>query len=285
MNFQPTKIKLLLLTKLFTVVVYFTVTVGGNENYKKDFGPLPTGVVHLPFNDIQSLENAIDTNTCAVIIETIQGESGVRVANRDFIKKIRELCTIHQACLILDEVQTGNARTGNLYSYQNYDVIPDIITTAKGIGGGFPLSAMLVSNNIGKHFKPGKHGSTFGGNPLACAVGKAVFNIICQESFLEGVRTSSAIIFEELKQINQKYNLFKEIRGKGLLIGAELIKLYGNRGPDIAKMALKNGLLILNAGPGVLRFAPALNITKHDITIGIELLEKTVREFINNCNR
>jgi acetylornithine/N-succinyldiaminopimelate aminotransferase len=178
--------------------------------------------------------------------------------------------------LIFDEVQTGAGRLGELYAYMGLGVTPDILTTAKGLGGGFPIGAMLTTTVIAKHLKVGTHGSTYGGNPLACAVAEAVINTINTPEIMAGVKTKAQIYIDGLQSINTKHNVFSEIRGKGLLIGAVLNQQYQNKAKDFLNAAMSEGVMILVAGPNILRFAPSLIISEEDIVEGLSRLEKAV---------
>ncbi len=257
----------------------FTVSVAGQPKYSDGFGPKPADIIHVKFNDLASVKAVIDDRCCAVIVEPIQGESGIIPATTEFLQGLRQLCDENNALLIFDEVQTGVGRTGYLYAYQKYGVIPDILTTAKALGNGFPISAMLTTTEIAKSFSPGVHGTTFGGNPLACAVAEKVIDTIANDKFLAQVNRTSALFKAELAKLNEQFHLFKEIRGEGLLIGAELVEKYKGKASDFVKVAAENGLMILVAGPNVLRFAPALNINEQDLLQGIERLTKTLKCF------
>ncbi|WP_439259329.1 aspartate aminotransferase family protein [Lonepinella sp. BR2930] len=257
----------------------FTVSVAGQPKYSDGFGPKPADIIHVKFNDLASVKAVIDDRCCAVIVEPIQGESGIIPATTEFLQGLRQLCDENNALLIFDEVQTGVGRTGYLYAYQKYGVIPNILTTAKALGNGFPISAMLTTTEIAKSFAPGVHGTTFGGNPLACAVAEKVIDTIANDKFLAQVNRTSALFKAELAKLNEQFHLFKEIRGEGLLIGAELVEKYQGKASDFVKVAAENGLMILVAGPNVLRFAPALNINEQDLLQGIERLTKTLKCF------
>ncbi|WP_439238538.1 aspartate aminotransferase family protein [Lonepinella sp. BR2919] len=257
----------------------FTVSVAGQPKYSDGFGPKPADIIHVKFNDLASVKAVIDDRCCAVIVEPIQGESGIIPATTEFLQGLRQLCDENNALLIFDEVQTGVGRTGYLYAYQKYGVIPNILTTAKALGNGFPISAMLTTTEIAKSFAPGVHGTTFGGNPLACAVAEKVIDTIANDKFLAKVNRTSALFKTELAKLNAQFHLFKEIRGEGLLIGAELVEKYQGKASDFVKVAAENGLMILVAGPNVLRFAPALNISEQDLLQGIERLTKTLKCF------
>lgn len=265
----------------------FTVTVGGTESYTTGFSPLPGSISHSSFNDLAALSKSMSDKSCAVILEPIQGEGGIKLAEISFIKKVRELCDQHQACLIFDEIQTGVGRTGYFYAYQQWDLEPDILTTAKALGCGFPISAMLTKKHIAEVFQPGSHGSTFGGNPLACSVANKVVEIVSDAQFLLQVQQKSLVFFQKLQDLNEKYELFTSIRGQGLMIGAELKLEYSVK--DFLSFAVNNGILVLMAGDNVLRLLPALNILEKEIEIAFDRLEKTIKDFLqfnktNNFN-
>ncbi|MDC9613329.1 aspartate aminotransferase family protein [Xenorhabdus khoisanae] len=258
----------------------FTVTVGGQPKYSQDFAPLPQQITHLPYNDITAIKAHISEKTCAVIVEPIIGEGGVIPAEPAFLKALRELCDQHQALLIFDEIQTGVGRTGYLYAYEETGVEPDILTTAKGLGGGFPIGAMLVRQHIAEVFQPGSHGTTFGGNPLAAAVANKVIELVHQPEFLAGVKERHHEFFQRMSALNQRYQVFSELRGKGLLLGAELDKKYQGKAKNLTNIAAEEGLIALIAGPDVLRFAPALNIEQQDIDDGFIRLENALKRFV-----
>lgn len=255
----------------------FTVSVGGQPKYSQDFAPLPTGITHIPFNDVAALQAAVSDKTCAVIIEPIQGESGVLPATHEFLQAAREVCNRFQAAFILDEVQTGMGRTGTLFAYQQYGVQPDIISIAKALGGGFPIGAMLANKQFAPALSIGSHGSTFGGNPLACAVASAAFDIISAPETLHNVQKQSQHFQAALNQINEQYPIFKEIRGMGLLLGAVLADAYQNRAGELVKQALQHGLMILQAGDHVIRFAPSLLLSDEDLAEGITRLRTAIQ--------
>ena len=254
----------------------FTVTVGGQPNYKSGFGPLPGSITHLPFNDIDALRKAISEKTCAVIVEPIQGEAGVLDADTKFLQTIRALCDKHSALMILDEVQTGVGRTGHLYAHEAYGVTPDILTTAKALGCGFPIAATLARAEVAEALEFGTHGSTFGGNPLACAVATAAFDIINSPAVLNGVKERRQWIEKGLERIAEKTGCAVKVRGQGLLIGWVLAPDWEGRAREIMKAAQAAGVFVLVAGPNVVRFAPSLVIPKEDIAEGLERLEQAV---------
>lgn len=259
---------------------FFTVSAGGTEAYSQGFGPKPGGIAHSVYDDIKELESMISDKTCAVILEPLQGEGGVVSPEPEFLQQVRQLCDKHNALLIFDEVQTGMGRTGSLFAYMELGVTPDILTSAKSLGGGFPISAMLTSSKIAASLKVGTHGSTYGGNPLACAVALKVLELVNTPELLEGVKAKQALFVEALNAINAKYNIFEQVRGQGLLIGAVLKESYKGKAFDLLKVAETHGVLVLVAGADVLRFTPALNITEEEINSGMACLDKAVAEFV-----
>lgn len=257
----------------------FTVSVGGQPKYSKDYAPLPQGITHVPFNDIAALEAAVGEQTCAVIIEPIQGESGILPATAEYLQTARRLCDRHNALLILDEVQTGMGHTGRLFAYEHYGVVPDILSSAKALGCGFPIGAMLATEKIAAAFQPGTHGSTFGGNPMACAVGSRAFDIINAPETLHNVRSQGQKLQTALLDLDRKTGLFSQVRGMGLLLGCVLDVPYRGRAAEITAAALKHGVMILVAGADVLRFAPSLLLNDEDMAEGLARLENALVEF------
>ncbi|MDP5134579.1 aspartate aminotransferase family protein [Rheinheimera baltica] len=259
---------------------FFTVTVGGQSAYSDGFGPKPDAIVHAEFNNLDSVKALINSNTCAVMVEPVQGEGGVMPATAEFIQGVRELCDANNALLIFDEVQTGVGRTGELYAYMGYGVTPDILTTAKALGGGFPIGAMLTTTEIAKHLVVGTHGSTYGGNPLACAVALAAVNTVNTPAVLDGVKAKAQLFKDGLTTLNEKYHVFSEIRGSGLLIGAVLNSDYAGKARDIMLAAADQGLMALVAGTSVVRFAPSLVIPNADIIEGLARFEQAVANVV-----
>ncbi|WP_375186049.1 aspartate aminotransferase family protein [Pseudoalteromonas sp.] len=260
---------------------FFTVTVGGQAAYSDGFGPKPAAVDHCDYNDLAAFEALISDNTCAVMMEPLQGEGGIISPTSDFIKGVRTLCDKHNALLIFDEVQTGVGRTGDLYAYQGLDVTPDILTTAKALGGGFPIGAMITTTSIAEHLKVGTHGSTYGGNPLACAVAEAAFDTVNSEEVLAGVKEREQLLRDGFAAINEKYDVFSEVRGKGLLLGAVLNSKFEGRARDFLVASTKHGLMSLVAGTNVVRFTPSLVIPLEDIKEGLARFEKAVADVVN----
>lgn len=258
----------------------FTVSVGGQPKYSQDFAPLPQGITHIPFNDCAALQQAISDKTCAVIIEPIQGESGVLPATDEFLCTARQLCNQYQAALIFDEVQTGMGRTGKLFAYEHSGVLPDILSSAKALGSGFPIGAMLTTNQFAPSFSAGTHGSTFGGNPLACAVAAAAFDLIQDPQTLNHVQQQGEQLLRGLQAIGTETGVFQAVRGQGLLIGAVLAEAYQGRASEITAAALQQGLMILVAGGNVLRFAPSLLLNDEDLALGLEKLRLAIHTWL-----
>ena len=279
-NFGPQKHEIISFEQSFHGRSLFTVSVGGQKKYREGFEPVPAGITHLPFNDIQALKAAISERTCAVVMEPIQGEGGIINADPAFVKAARELCDEHNALLVFDEIQTGVGRTGSLYAYQQLGVTPDILTTAKALGGGFPIGAMLTTDKCAGSLNFGTHGSTYGGNPLACAVAEVVIDHINQPELLEGVKAKRKLFVDGLEAINAKYGIFRETRGLGLLIGVELIEKWQGKAALFMAAAREQGLMMLVAGPKVLRMAPSLIIPDQDIALGLEKLDAAIAKVL-----
>ncbi|KPZ58471.1 aspartate aminotransferase family protein [Pseudoalteromonas sp. P1-25] len=275
------KSQIIAFNKGFHGRTFFTVTVGGQAAYSDGFGPKPGDIMHCDYNDIAAFEALISDKTCAVMMEPLQGEGGIISPTDEFAKKVRELCTKHNALLIFDEVQTGVGRTGDLYAYEGLGVVPDILTTAKALGGGFPIGAMITRTHIAEHLKVGTHGSTYGGNPLACAVAEAPFDTVNTPDVLNGVKEREQLFRDGLNAINEKYNVFSEVRGKGLLIGAVLNDKFEGRARDFLVASTNNGLMNLVAGMNVIRFTPSLVIPVEDIKEGLARFEKAVSDVVN----
>ncbi|MGR2849723.1 aspartate aminotransferase family protein [Vibrio vulnificus] len=278
--YGPEKSEIIAFKQGFHGRTFFTVTVGGQAAYSDGFGPKPGDVTHLPYNDIEALQAQISDRTCAVMMEPLQGEGGIIPPTAEFIQAVRELCDKHNALLVFDEVQTGNGRTGEFYAYQGLGVTPDILSTAKSLGGGFPIGAMLTTAKLAEHLKVGTHGSTYGGNPLACAVAEAVVTEVSKPETLQGVKEREQWFREGLAKLNEKYQIFAEIRGKGLLLGAALNEQWQGRARDVLVAAGKEGLLVLVAGANVVRFTPSLVITKQEIEEGFAKLDKAIASLV-----
>lgn len=275
-NYGAEKSQIIAFKQGFHGRTFFTVTVGGQAAYSDGFGPKPGDIVHAEYNNLESVKALISDKTCAVVMEPLQGEGGIVSPTDEFAKGVRELCNEHNALLVFDEVQTGVGRLGALYAYMDLGVTPDILTTAKALGGGFPIGAMITTTDIAKHLKIGTHGSTYGGNPLACAVAEAAFDTVNTAQVLDGVKAKAKLYVAGLNAINAKYNVFSEIRGKGLLIGAVLTDAYQGKAKDFLNAAMEEGVMTLVAGANIIRFAPSLVIPDEDIAEGLARFEKAV---------
>lgn len=258
----------------------FTVSAGGQPAYSRDFAPLPPQIEHARFNDLASAADLINDQTCAVIVEPVQGEGGVVPARVEFLQGLRELCNRYRALLIFDEVQTGVGRSGKLYAYMHYGVTPDILTSAKALGGGFPVAAMLTTDSIAKSMSVGTHGTTWGGNPLAGAVAGKVLEIVNTPQVLAGVSARHDRIVSQLNAIAQRLGLFSEIRGLGLLTGSVLAPAWAGKAKALLQMAADEGLMVLIAGADVVRFAPSLIIDERDIDEGMARFARACERFV-----
>jgi len=245
-----------------------TLTATGQDKVKVGFDPLPPGFVHVPLNDLAALEQAIDGQTAAVLLEPLQGEGGVNIADAAYLQGVRKLCDEHGILLMLDEVQTGIGRCGTMFAFEQAGIRPDILTLAKGLGGGVPIGAMLAAEQVAASFSPGTHGSTFGGNPLSCTAALTVLQVIEEESLLDHVQQRSQQLMQGLEALQSRFAVISEVRGKGLLIGAALDI---EAAPLIAD-ARTHGLLVLSAGPNVLRLLPPLNITAAEVDEALKIL-------------
>jgi acetylornithine/N-succinyldiaminopimelate aminotransferase len=256
-----------------------TVTMTGQEKYSIPFKPLPEGFVYAEFNDISSLNACIDDKTIAVIIEPIQGEGGINVADAQYLKRIREICNDKDMLLVFDEVQTGMGRTGEYFAFQYFNVKPDIMTLAKTLGGGFPIGAMIARKGICDLLTPGTHASTFGGNPLACSAALAVIETIQKEKLLENVSSLGPWFISELKKLKERFSVIKDIRGVGFMIGMEL----NVPGSSFVNRCRNNGLLLNCTHDAVVRIMPPLGVKKSHLKKGIRIIEKSlIEEFGNN---
>jgi len=281
-NGNPNKTRIISCVNSFHGRTLFTVSVGGQPKYTEGFGPLPPDLTHIAFNDIDAAHAVINDDVCAVVVEPIQGEGGVTPATVEYLRALRELCDQRGALLIFDEVQCGMGRSGDLFAYMGYDIKPDILTVAKALGNGFPIGAMLTTNKVAAAFTVGTHGTTFGGNPLAASVALTVFGLINTPVFLKRVKQASATFRSALQGLAQEYpQILSEVRGKGLLLGIELTAAYKGRAKEITRAAEEQGLLILIAGPDVLRFAPALIVSDEQIHEAVVRLRKALAKMVD----
>lgn len=273
---NPEKIQIIAANMSFHGRTYATLTATGQPHYHEGYGPLVEGFDYVDFGDIDALEKLMSEKTCAVMLETIQGEGGVYVPPDDYYKKVRALCDKYDACLILDEIQCGMGRTGTFFAYEQYGIKPDIVTLAKGLAGGVPIGAFIASDEVAKAFAPGDHGSTFGGNPLACAAANVVLNEMTKPEFLKHVNEVGGYFKGRLEKLAEKYPaLVKEVRGKGLILGIELTK----PGRDIVNACLEEGAIINCTVGTVLRFVPPLIVTKEQIDELMAVLENVLPKF------
>ena len=254
-----------------------TLTATGQPHYHEGYEPLPGGFEYVKFNDIDALEKLVDDQTCAVMLETIQGEGGVHPPDPDYFRKVRELCDKHRALLILDEIQCGMGRTGKFFAYENYGIKPDVVTLAKGLAGGVPIGAFICTDEVANSMKPGDHGTTFGGNPLACAAANVVLDTISRKSFLDHVAEVGKYFKEKLVELQQKFpDLIRDVRGDGLLLGAELSK----PGRRVVELCMKRGAIINCTVGNVLRFVPPLIVEKDQIDELVEILFMSLNDFM-----
>ncbi len=252
-----------------------TLTATGQPKYQEGFGPLPEGFDYVSYNDIDELAQRMSDKTCAVMLETIQGEGGVYPPKDDYLKKVRGLCDKHHALLILDEIQAGIGRSGKFFAYEKYGVKPDIVTLAKGLAGGVPIGAFVVTERVAKALHPGDHGTTFGGNPLACAAANVVLDTVPKPGFLKNVEEVGSYFRQRLEALREKYpSLISEIRGTGLILGAQLTK----PGRDIVNEVLERGAIINCTAGTVLRFIPPLIITKEHVDEVVGILDRVLPE-------
>lgn len=257
-----------------------TVTATAQPKYQEGYEPLPGGFRYVDYNDLAQLEQAMAPgDVAAVLVEPVQGEGGVMPAAEGFLRGVRELCDRHGALLALDEIQCGMGRTGSLFAHWQDGVVPDIVTLAKALGGGFPIGAMLAGPKVSEIMQFGAHGTTFGGNPLAAAVARVALRKLASEPIAANVVKQSVALRDGLAAINDELKLFSEVRGRGLMLGAVLKPEYAGRAGEILDHAAANGLLLLQAGPDVLRFVPALNISDEEIAEGLQRLQAALRAF------
>ncbi len=275
-HFGPEKNEIISFRSSFHGRTLFTVSVGGQPKYTEGFEPAPGGIVHADFNDLASVKALISERTCAIVVEPIQGEGGIMPGDPEFLKGLRALCDQYNALLVFDEVQTGVGRTGHLYAYQMYGVTPDILSTAKSLGGGFPVGAMLTTAAIATSLGVGTHGSTYGGNPLACAVAQKVIDTVSQPEILKGVSQRSDRLRKGMLTIGKKYDVFSEVRGAGLLLGGVLTDAWKGKAKEFLNAGLDEGVMVLIAGPNVIRLAPSLIIPESDIDEALTRFERAV---------
>lgn len=267
-------------------VIYFTgcfhgrsvaTLAMGKSDFQKGYGPLPKGFKELPFNSLDALEK-IDEDTKAIFIECVQGEGGVNPARRDFLEIINAICREKDILLVVDEIQTGLGRTGKMFAYQHFDMQPHIITLAKGLGGGVPIGAVLARDEVAEVIQPGDHGSTFGGNPLACAAAIASLEVILEEKLIDNARETGTYMLNAITDLASNYELIKEVRGAGFMIGID----FGSPCREIAMRLLEKGLLVSCTAMNVIRLVPPLNLNKQEVHEILEILKEVLDELSEN---
>lgn len=274
-NISPDKVEIITAENSFHGRTLATLTATAQPKYQQGYEPLPGGFRYVEYNNIEALEALMSEKTCAVMLEPIQGEGGINIPDHDYLYKVRQLCDKYGALLILDEIQTGMGRTGKIFAYQHFGVQPDIVTLAKGLGGGVPIGAFLARETVAKTFGPGDHGTTFGGNPLACAAANAVLSVLSKEQLPGNAAAVGAYFMEQLTKLAASYPaLISGVRGQGLMIGLKLNK----PGKDIVNRCMAEGALINCTNVDVLRFVPPLNIEKKHVDELITILNKVLAE-------
>ncbi len=274
-NFGPKKYKFIALENSFHGRTYGALSVTGQPKYWEGFQPLLDGVIFVPPNDISSLEKTFNEEVCAIILEPIQGEGGVYPLKKEFLEKAKELSQKYSALLIFDEIQTGIGRTGKFLAYEHYNIIPDILCISKALANGLPLSALLAKEEIISAFKPGTHASTFGGNPISCAVALKVLEIVSEKTFLEEVSLKGKLLIEKVKALDPEKEIIKDVRGEGLLIGIE----FNRSCEKIYQILLENKILTTQPKPNILRLTPPLIINYREIDFFIETLSSALKSF------
>jgi len=280
-RFGPKKTRIISCLNSFHGRTLFTVSVGGQPKYTEGYAPLPEEISHIPFNDIEAARAAITDDVCAVVVEPVQGEGGVIPASLEYLTALRAICTEKNVLLIFDEIQCGMGRTGVLFAYMGYGVVPDILTSAKALGNGYPVGAMLTTEEIASVFTVGTHGTTYGGNPLAATVALKVLETINTPEFLSRVNHAAGQTQKMLLALVADYpQVFSEVRGKGLLLGLVMAKNYLGKARDITVAAETEGLMLLIAGPDVIRIVPALIVSDRQIDDANRMFRKAVDAFL-----
>ena len=269
---QKNKFEIITTYKAFHGRTLGAMSATPQDNIQKEFGPLVPGFKYVPFDDIAAMKKAITSKTCAVMVEPIQGESGVIIPSKTYLKELRKLCTQRGVLLILDEIQTGFGRTGHLFAYQRFGAKPDIMTLAKGLGAGVPIGALVMTNQVAKSLGPGTHGSTFGGNPLVCAAALASVAIVSDKAFLKTVRDTAKYFLARLKELSKKFSIIKEVRGIGLILAIDI----DGSSADVAKDCMEQGILVNSIQPGTLRFIPPLIVSQKNIDTLIRVLTQSL---------
>ena len=269
---EPKRIEIITTLASFHGRTLRALSATGQKKMKAGFGPMVPGFKHVPFDDVRAVEQAVTSKTCAVMLEPLQGETGVNTPSKNYLKELRKLCDRKKILLILDEIQTGMGRTGHLFAHQGMGVTPDIMTLAKGLGGGVPIGALLTTEKLAATLGPGTHGTTFGGNPLVCAAGLAVTKIVSAKAFLKRVQRAGSYLKKELKKLGDRTGVIQNIRGEGLMIGVDITL----PSPAVASACLERGALVNAIAPNTLRFVPPLIVTEREIDRLIKILEKSI---------
>ena len=272
----PSRYRIISFYKSFHGRTLGALSATAQEEKQKVFEPLIDGFEYAKINDIRSVKEKISADTCAVLLEPIQGEGGINVAEKEFMMELKDVCVQNNMLLILDEVQTGFGRTGKMFAFQNYGIVPDILVLAKSIGGGMPLGAIVATEEVSLAFTPGSHGSTFGGNAASCAAGCAVIDYILKKNLAQKAEKLGLFLIKELKKMSREFPIIKEVRGMGLMVGVELSKPAA---PEIVLKALQDGLVINKVSPSILRFLPSLVISKSDLKILLGWLMENLGNF------
>lgn len=258
-----------------------TVTATAQPKYHEGFEPLPGGFVYCPFNDVDAVEAAASERTCAIMVEPVQGEGGINLPAPGYLAHLRRICDQHDALLIVDEIQAGLGRTGKMYAHQWEEGLePDVMTLAKALGGGLPVGAMLAGDKVAETMQLGSHGSTFGGNPVACAVARVVLKRLSDPAFMRRVSAVGERVVKRLEAFGESRQLFSEVRGKGLMVGAELREPFAGKAGDVGQAAARHGALVLSAGPDVVRLLPPLTINDDELEAGMSRLEAALDEVV-----
>lgn len=272
---------LICFTGAFHGRTFLTMAMGASEEKCKGFGPMPTGIKRAKFNDIESVKAVITKSTAAVVIEPIQGEAGIHPCHKQFLQNLRQLCDATDTLLIFDEVQCGIGRTGHLFAYEGYQVVPDILASAKALGNGFPIGAVLTTSKIASALVPGSHGNTFGGNPLACAIAAKVLEIVADEYFLDSVREKSRHLKKRLNSMNHNLQIFSEVRCCGMWAGLQLASQFAGKQAEIIHECWQAGVAVLPAANSTLRLAPALTIELETLDEGVNILSSVLARHAN----
>ncbi|WP_026835855.1 aspartate aminotransferase family protein [Eubacterium xylanophilum] len=250
------------------------LSVTGTKKYRENFEPLISGVTFCDFNNLESVKSAITDKTYAIILEPVQGEGGIYPATKEFIQGVRELCDKHDIVMICDEIQCGMGRTGKMFAFQNYDIKPDIVTLAKGVGNGIVVGAIATKKEVGEQLVPGDHGTTFGGNPLSCAAVNATFDEFKKQGILDNVNEVGEYLVSKLQSLKEKHSCIKDVRGLGFMLGIEVDIPVG----DVCKKCLESGLIVLSAGSNVVRLVPPLVISKENVDEMINILDSALEQ-------